>query len=102
MKPDVEYGLLEVEEFFREECHKLKNKLKRLVETGKMEPIEARKKYDMYLNVLFYLEVCIVGTKRDDLSGDLNFNQMYRFVKEENESIGTSVLDKTIRAFDSL
>ena len=49
-KPDVEYTIEEVREYFYDVINNLQETLTNLVKANKMSPADARKRFDMYLN----------------------------------------------------
>lgn len=93
---NVEYNIYETYDYFEEQTKKLRELLKKQVLAKEIEPIEARKKYDMYLSLMTYLHVCVKMAEAESYLGDKTFSALHLYAKEDRKSSGTANLKKAL------
>lgn len=97
MNPDVEYNIYEVDKFLEKEIKSIKTELTASVKSGSIHPKDAREKFDMYLNVKKYIEVCVKMADYESFLGDKTFSAMYIHAKDEEDSKGSSRLKNAFK-----
>lgn len=94
---NMEYNIYETYEYFEKETKRLRELLKKQVNSGKMKPEKAREKYDMYLSMMTYLHVCVKMAESEEYLGDHTFSALHLYAKKDRESTGTANLKKALK-----
>lgn len=100
MSKSREYPVKETYDFFIQETENMKNKLTRLVNEGKVDPIEARRRYDMYKSMLIYLQVCVNMAESEDYLQDNSFSYRYIYARNEESSKGSTQLKRAAKILE--
>ncbi len=94
--PVIQYSLESVDEFFKKEKEEIHKHLAEQVKKGIYSKEFARKKYDMYLSVLIYINV-LKNIKRDSEEAEDSLFELYQNrIKQEINNLGTSVIKNVI------
>lgn len=96
--PKIEYDIYETYSFFKKKEEKLKTKLSKAVESGKMDSLKAREEWDMFLSMLIYLEVCVGMAEDEKYLQDNTFSMKHLYAVRENKSKGNEALRKVLQA----
>lgn len=94
--PKIEYNIYDVYEFFSKETEKVKQQMIADVASGDIDKIKAREKYDMYLSMMIYLQVCIGLANDEKYLDDNSFSMKHLYAKQEKESSGATKLRKAL------
>jgi hypothetical protein len=93
---NMEYNIYETYEFFEKEVKEIRELLKKQVLNEGMDPVEARKKYDMYLSMMTYLHVCVKMAESEAYLNDNSFSMLHLYAKKDVKDTGTAKLKKAL------
>lgn len=95
--PKVEYNVFQVEEHYKNKTEKIKAYLKNKVESGNLDPIEARKELDMHLSMLLFMNTCARMAESESFIGDYTFSQHVLYSAKEGRSNGKQTIKRALK-----
>jgi len=95
--PKVEYNVYEVGEYFKDEINIIEKRLSQDVKDDKIKAEDARKKLDMYLSMMIYIDICIGMAEHEKFMNDKSFSQYAIHAKAEKEASGKNKLRKAFK-----